>query len=127
MPSYRVVIADDSADLRLLLRLAVREDPDFEVVGEAANGEEAVALAADVRPDLLLLDLSMPVMDGLEALPLIRVASPSTSVVVVSGFLNIDLQERVMSLGAIGFVEKGNDLRQLVEFLHRVLDGSTMA
>lgn len=127
MPSYRVVIADDSADLRLLLRLTVGEDPDFEVVGEAVNGEEAVACAADVRPDLLLLDLSMPVMDGLEALPLIRLASPSTSVVVLSGFLNSDLQERVMALGAIGFIQKGNDLGQLIEFLHRVLDDSTMA
>lgn len=127
VPSYRIVIADDSADLRLLLMLALRGDADFEVVGEATNGAEAVALAGDLRPDLLLLDLSMPVMDGLEALPLIRDVSPSTAVVVVSGFLNGDLQQRVMGLGAVGFVEKGDDLAQLVDFVHRLRDGSALA
>ncbi|MGQ0434989.1 MAG: response regulator transcription factor [Microthrixaceae bacterium] len=127
MSSYRIVIADDSADLRLLLTLALRGDADFEVVGEATNGAEAVALAGRLRPDLLLLDLSMPVMDGLEALPLIRDISPSTSVVVVSGFLNGDMQQRVLDLGASGFIEKGDDLGQLVGFVQRLREDSTLA
>ena len=127
MPSYRIVIADDSADVRLLITLALRGDPDLEVVGEAVNGAEAVAMAADLRPDLLLLDLSMPVMDGLEALPLLRGAAPDTSVVVVSGFLNGELQQRVLDLGAVGFIEKGDDLGQLVQFVHRMRNGSAEA
>lgn len=127
MPSYRIVIADDSADVRLLLMLALRGDADFEVVGEASNGAEAVALAGELQPDLLLLDLSMPVMDGLEALPLIRDISPSTAVVVVSGFLNGDMQQRVLDLGASGFIEKGDDLNKLVGFVHRLRDDSTLA
>lgn len=120
MSSCRVVIADDSLDLRLLLRLALRADPELEVVAEASNGAEAVSMVTDLKPELLLLDLSMPVMDGLEALPLIRVASPRTAVIIVSGFLNAELQDRVLEAGAVGFIEKGDDLAKLVEFVQGV-------
>jgi chemotaxis response regulator CheB len=69
--TVRVLIADDTADFRMLLRMALQRDALFEIVGEASDGSIAVDMAGDVDPDLVLLDLAMPVMDGLQALPLI--------------------------------------------------------
>ena len=72
----RVMICDDEPSLRTLLRIALGLEPDLEVVAEAANGREAIDLAEQHRPDVILLDLAMPVMDGLEALPKLRAVAP---------------------------------------------------
>ena len=120
MALCNVLIADDSADIRLLIRLALHLEPDLEIVGEATNGADAVAMADQLQPHLLLLDLSMPVMDGLEAIPLIREVAPGARVIVVSGFLNGEIQQRVLEAGASGFVEKGNDLGELVRLVREV-------
>src|SRR3954454_8878933 len=77
----RVLLVDDLADIRLVMRLLLEADGRAEVVGEAADGAEAVRLAAELRPDAVVLDLRMPGMDGVQALPLIREASPGTVVV----------------------------------------------
>lgn len=79
-----VLVADDLEDTRFLVRRFLERSGRFTVVAEAANGVEAVALVARFTPDLALLDLAMPVMDGLEALPLVRQASPQTRVIVLS-------------------------------------------
>ena len=78
----RVVVVDDEADVRGLVRFLLQQTDGFEVVGEAANGREAIDLAAAERPDVVLLDLRMPVMDGAEAIPQIREQSPDTRIVV---------------------------------------------
>src|SRR4051812_37216231 len=80
----RVLLVDDVADLRLLLASLFAARPGVQVVGEAANGEEAVALAERHQPDLVVLDLAMPVLDGVSALPLLQQASPRSRVVVLS-------------------------------------------
>src|SRR5437764_15323425 len=80
----RVLLADDLADIRLVMRLLLEADGRAEIVGEAADGAEAVRLAAELRPDAVVLDLRMPGMDGVAALPLIRDASPGTAVVALS-------------------------------------------
>src|SRR5260370_11868877 len=82
----RVVVADDTADVRKLLRVGLESDGNFEVVAEAADGEEAIAMVAAHRPDAVLLDVAMPVLDGLEAIPHICDRSPRTGIVVISGF-----------------------------------------
>ena len=104
---YRSVIADDVADMRFLLRKALERSGRFSVVGEAVNGREAITLAADQRPDLALLDLSMPVMDGLEALPRIRKAVPGCTVVVLSGFDTEAMADQAMRAGAAAYLVKG--------------------
>ena len=114
MSTCRVAIADDAPDVRMLLR-TILEEEGFTVVGEARNGVEAVELAETEQPDVMLLDLSMPVMDGLEALPLIRDASPDTAVIVLSGFVNPDVNQKVTDLGAAACVEKGINLAGLVQ------------
>ena len=92
-----------------------------EVVGEAADGEDAVRLATELRPDLVLLDLAMPRMDGLQALPLIREAVPGVRVVVLSGFEDSVMADRAVEAGASRYVEKGTALHRLGEVIDETL------
>ena len=80
----RVVLVDDTADLRQLMRIALRR-AGWDVVGEAGDGVQGIEVARAQTPDLVVLDLSMPVMDGLEALPQIRASCPDSTIVVMSG------------------------------------------
>ena len=79
-PPIRVVLCDDTRDIRLLLSLALELAGGFEVVGEAADGSEAIAQVTAHQPDVVLLDLAMPVLDGLQALPHIRERAPGSLV-----------------------------------------------
>lgn len=107
MSRCMVVIADDAPDIRALVKAVLEVEDDLEVVGEAADGLEAIEVVERTQPDVVLLDLSMPRMDGLEALPRLREVAPSSVVVVLSGFLNEDVKRRVIELGASLCVEKG--------------------
>jgi diguanylate cyclase (GGDEF)-like protein len=109
----RVVLADDTASIRQLIALNLELDRRFEVVGEAANGADAVALVEALAPDAVVLDVAMPVMDGLQAIPLIRRASPSTKVVVLSGFGAARIEDEARDAGADAYVEKGVSATEL--------------
>lgn len=113
----RVVLADDTAEYRLLLRIILEQDGRFEVVGEAADGAEAVRVTTAERPDVLVLDLSMPVMDGLQAIPGIRAGSPETVIVVLSGFARGQLDRQALARGATAYVEKGEAFSVIVSTL----------
>ncbi len=102
----RVLVVDDTPALRLLTRLML-EGSGFEVVGEAGDGLAAIAEAATLQPDLVLLDLAMPVMDGLEALPRIRAAATGVRVVIVSGFDRRAMESQVVEAGADAYLQKG--------------------
>jgi len=115
----RVLLADDTATLRLLLRRTLEASKAFEVVGEAADGAEAVELAASLQPDMVLLDLSMPVLGGMEAIPRIRQRAPGTQVVVLSGFAPDRMGPQAMEVGAVGFLEKQQRPDDLVADLLR--------
>lgn len=117
----KVLIVDDSRDLRDLLGIKVEMWGGYQVVGLAADGEEAVELAREKQPDLVLLDLAMPVMDGLQALPLILDAVPGVRVVVLSGFDKSTMAERALAAGAHRYVEKGLSTRELGTVVSEVL------
>jgi DNA-binding NarL/FixJ family response regulator len=113
-PACRIVICDDQATFRELLSTVLGLEPGVEVVGEARDGREAIEVAGALRPDVLVLDLAMPELDGIEALPHIRSASPSTRVVIVTGFGSESVKQRALAAGASLFVEKGTDVDVLV-------------
>src|SRR4051812_1911226 len=117
-----VVVVDDSAEVRMLVKTRLRLSGQVLVVGEGANGRDAIALAAEHRPELMLLDVSMPVMDGLEALPRLRAASPETRVVLYSGFDEEGLAHKAAELGAAAFIEKSTSIDSLVDELLAVID-----
>ena len=117
----KVLIVDDSRDLRDLLGIKVEMWGGYQVVGLAADGEEAVELARANQPDLVLLDLAMPKMDGLQALPLILDAVPGVRVVVLSGFDKGSMADRALEAGAHRYVEKGLSTRELNTVVAEVL------
>lgn len=120
--ALRTVIVDDTADLRVLLRLAL-DRGGFEVVGEAGDGRAGIEAVRDSRPDLVLLDLSMPVMDGLEALPTIRRLVPKATIVVLSGFGATQMSARAMAAGANGYVQKGASLTSILSYVRDLTTG----
>ena len=109
----RVVLCDDVAELRTLMRFALEEDGDLVIVGEAGDAITGVERITDLQPDVVLLDLSMPGMDGLEAIPLVRARSPRTAIVVFSGFAEERMRGPALELGADQYVEKGADLAEV--------------
>ena len=119
--TFTVLIADDVQDLRSMLRLALELSGRFTVVAEAMNGAHAVDLAAMYKPNLALLDLSMPTLDGLEALPRIREVSPDTKVVVLSGFEEARMAPVALKEGATAYIEKGVPPRRLVQALVEIM------
>jgi len=117
----RVVIIDDTYDLRELLRLALTRGG-LEVVGEAGDGLSGIECVRLEKPDVVLLDLSMPVMDGLEALPTIRRVVPQAKIVVLSGFGATQMSEKAMTIGADGYLQKGMALKRIIEYVKDIVD-----
>jgi PAS domain S-box-containing protein len=120
-----VVVVDDSADVRTLVRAQIRMSKRLEVVGEGVNGLDAVALAERHRPELMLLDVSMPMIDGLTALPKVLAASPGTRVVMYSGFDERGLASKARELGAAAFVSKSAPFAEVLDQLLAVEPGTT--
>src|SRR3954447_2484192 len=117
-----IVVVDDAPEVRAVLRTFFRFSGALDVVGEGADGADAVELAGLHRPSLMLLDVSMPGMDGLEALTLVRRASPETRVVMYSGFDEAGLATRTAQLGASAFIQKAGSFDDLVAELLAILD-----
>jgi DNA-binding NarL/FixJ family response regulator len=117
---WTTLIVDDVTDLRFVLKLALQRSGRFEVIAEAGDGHQAVELATMHRPALVLLDLYMPRMDGLEALQLIREASPETKVVVFSGMADV-FAEAAVTAGAAGVIVKGAPTSELIQRLEEIL------
>jgi DNA-binding NarL/FixJ family response regulator len=117
MQRIRVVVADDVDRIRVLLRDLLELDGRFDVVGEAADGVEAVSVVAQQRPDAVVLDMSMPVLDGLDALPLIRDTSPRTGVVLMSSYDARQVAGEALAAGASAYVEKGACMSELTAAL----------
>ena len=118
----RVVLADDTADIRMLLRASLEIDGRFEVVAEAEDGREAIDMAVEHLPDVVVLDLAMPVMDGLQAIGPITEGSPDSKIVILSGFDATEMAEEALGRGAHAYLEKGVSGPQMIDTLLTVLD-----
>lgn len=116
----RVLIVDDVADLRMMVRIALEVDGRFRIVGEAGDGIEAVELANRLKPDVVVLDISMPHMDGLEAIPEIHRRSPESRILVLSGF-DERVGKRAVAAGADDYLPKSTHIESLATKLLSVL------
>lgn len=124
----RVLLVDDNALVRRLLREQLTARGLLEVVAEAGDAATAVRLAVELRPDVAVLDLSMPGTNGFEAIAALRAAAPATDVVVMSGFAGAEVADGVLAAGAVAYLEKGLrvDLtRAILDALDRPSGGAT--
>lgn len=115
-----VLIVDDVPDMRTLLRLAMDRHGGFDVVGEASDGYEAIELAGQHKPDLVLLDMAMPNLDGLSAIPRIYEVSSDSRILVLSGFQAEVMADQAVALCAMGFIEKGRHPNDILKALETV-------
>ncbi len=122
----RVLIADDHAVVRQGLRTFLALQAEIEVVGEAADGEEAVAAAERLQPDVALMDLVMPRLGGIEAIRRIRELSPSTRVIVLTSFVDEDRMIPAVRAGAAGYLLKDVQPQELVRAIRTVHDGEAL-
>ncbi len=121
--SIRILIADDHGIVRQGLRMYLQFDPELEVVGEASNGKEALEQASKLRPDLVLMDILMPVMDGLEATAAIRRALPDVEVVALTSVLDDAIIHQAIRAGAIGYLLKDTGSDELCRAIHAAVGG----
>src|SRR4051794_8003470 len=122
--AVRVFLVDDVGAFRALMRFTLEEDPRIEVVGEASDGREGVSGVERLKPDVVLLDLAMPVLDGFEAMPLMLERSPDTTIVALSGFAADRMASLCIASGAHAYLEKGEDAAVIRE---AVLDAAVAA
>jgi len=124
--TIRVLIADDHLIVRQGLRLILETEPGFDLVGEAENGAEALRLCAERQPDVVLMDLRMPVMDGLAAIEHLHQEQPHISVVILTTFNEDDLMRRGLQAGARGYLLKDTDRRTLFDTIRAAVRGETL-
>lgn len=121
--SIRILITDDHGIVREGLRMYLQWDTELEVVGEAANGKQAVDMARQLRPDIVLMDILMPVMDGLTATTEIRKSLPDTEVIAMTSVLDETMIRQIIRAGAIGYLLKDTGSNELCNAIHAAAGG----
>lgn len=119
----RVLIADDHTIVREGLQLLLSRDPEIEVVAEASSGREAVRLATEHHPDVVIMDISMPDLDGLEAIRIIRAQCPHTQVLILSVHGSESYFFRALQAGVSGYILKSTTAEELIRAVHAVAQG----
>jgi NarL family two-component system response regulator YdfI len=122
----RILVADDHLIIRQGLRLILETEPDFEMVGEAADGAEALRLCAELKPNVVLMDLRMPGMDGLTAIEKLRSGQPDVAVVILTTFNEDALMMRGLRAGAKGYLLKDTDRQTLFDSIRAASRGETL-
>jgi DNA-binding NarL/FixJ family response regulator len=122
----RVVLVDDEALVRSGLRLILEGDPTLTVVGEAADGRSAIGVIRDTAPDVILMDIRMPHLDGLAATEQLLAAQPELKIIVLTTFDTDDLVLKALRLGASGFLLKDTPPAELIEAVQKVAAGQTI-
>ncbi len=121
--AIRILITDDHGVVRQGLRMFLSLDPDIEVLGEAENGREAVAMARELKPDVVLMDLLMPVMDGIQATGAIRSEMPEVEVIALTSVLEDASVTGAVRAGAIGYLLKDTDAEELSRAIKAAAEG----
>jgi two-component system response regulator NreC len=123
LKTVRVLICDDHAIVRAGLRLILEPEGDFEIVGEAETAEESISMASELHPDLIILDLSMPGMGGLSAIPRLREVAPQARVLILTVHDDEAYFFHALQAGAAGYVLKGASRNELLAALRLVTHG----
>lgn len=122
----RILVADDHLIVREGLRLILETDEEMQLIGEAVNGKEAVEFASQLNPDVILMDLRMPVLDGLSAIEMIRRQQPRIAIVILTNFNEDEMMVKGLSAGAKGFLLKDTDRATLLNSIRAAARGETL-
>ncbi len=122
----KLLLADDQALFREGLRMVLATQPDFEVVGEATNGEETLQLASSLQPDIVLMDMRMPILGGVEATRRLRAQQPACRVIVLTTFDDDELVFDGLRAGAVGYLLKAVSSSRLLEAIRAVARGDSI-
>jgi two-component system, NarL family, response regulator LiaR len=123
MNNIKILIADDHPMMREALRTALEDEPDLQVIGEAGNGKEAIRLVEQFNPDVVLMDLLMPEMDGLEAIAQLQKSHPRTKILVVTSLEDEQKVLAAIQAGALGYFPKTAPRTYLLDAIRKVADG----
>ena len=126
MAKIKVLIADDHAVVREGTRRILEQEPDMQVVGEAGDGEEAVNLATNLKPDVAIIDIAMPKLDGIEATKRIKAAWPSINVLILSAYDDDQFIFSLLEAGAAGYLLKSIRSRELIDAIRAVYSGESV-
>ena len=124
--TIKILLADDQSLFRDGLRILLSTQPDFDVVGEATNGEEALRLAAKLRPHIVLMDMRMPILDGVEATRRLHETQPDCRVIVLTTFDDDELVFEGLRAGAVGYLLKAVSTPRLLEAIRTVARGESI-
>ena len=125
MNPIRVLLADDHGVVRKGLRFLLTQDPDIEIAGEAEDGREAVRLAAELLPNIVIMDIAMPQLNGLDAAQQITKANPRTAVIMLSMYSDEEFLIRALTAGAKGYLLKDSAEADVLRAVHAVAQGRT--
>jgi DNA-binding NarL/FixJ family response regulator len=123
MKAIKIILADDHRLLREALHLFISSDRRFKVIGECDNGEEAVRLCRELHPDLLILDINLPLLNGMDAAGLIKTASPLTKILAVSLHTELFYVNKMFRMGASGYVSKSSAREEIMDAIETILHG----
>ena len=118
----RLVLVDDQPGVRQGLRMLLALEPDITVVGEASNGREAMALVQQLAPDIVLMDVEMPEMDGIEAAAAMNASTPQSAVIMLSIYDDVSTRTRAHAAGAAAFVNKSGAIEALVATIRQAAE-----
>lgn len=124
--TIRVLMVDDHELLRDGIRLSLLKHDDIELVGEAKNGEEAVQQCQELSPNVVIMDMQMPRLNGIEATKAIKATNPDTQVLVLTSFVEKDLVQGAIQAGAVGYITKGASKVELADAIRAAAAGQTM-
>lgn len=125
MKPIRILLADDHAITREGTRRLLESEPDLEVIGEAGNGEEALRLAEELRPDILVLDISMPGLNGIQVAETIRLKLPEIRIIILTGYESEQYARALVRLGVNGYLSKTASSEELATALRTVQSGQS--
>lgn len=126
MNDISIIIADDHVVVRKGTRQILEEEPDFKVVGEAVNGEEAVKLVTELKPNVAIVDIAMPVLDGIKATKRIKAINPSTAVLILSVYDNDEFVFALLEAGAAGYLLKDASGQDIINAIRAICRGESV-